>query len=516
MLKEVQYPAHTAQEWRNYFTKTLVPKVEGDQNAARSNRLERETDREEHTLPPIVHQASGSRSKATSSNQPPAKALEFKVSQGSSGKTLESQNVAKRAHDPTLENEMLFGLKVEELAKDLDVEVDLEPSICGQPLSLFRIWQVVMSVEFGGSDEVTGRRLWPRVAKKLNFNDFKHKNAAQELKACYEEFLSDFEEIRSEYLEENPDITDSQEADTSQLIENQLMETAARDNYEMDLIDEEEEHRDDDLDPPRSSAPRPKSNFPGKRNVDSDRTADITPHKKPRIDKGKGREIEIPSTPENIIWGTQAPRQPLKPSPLKGSIGLYPDLGQEEDDGVPSSNGLFVRDTAKPKSSAQDSRLPQHLEPETQDFYFATQNPEVKRSSTWISLSSSSAAEPPQDPPRGPSAEESTQSLNEPEDPVDGFIEHWVSLGYHPDVVVEAIEATTLEIDMASLVMESLTTGTGIPNDMKGVWTTADDKALEAEDESQEFKDVLKKHGWVRVVNRRRYLQESQELEEEE
>ena len=480
-----------------------------NQKEDEDNRAEPEP--EEPTLPPMVDRSSGSRPKPTSSNQPPSNVLEIKDSQGSSGKTLDSQSAGKHIPDPVLTNERLFEKTIKELAEEFQLEVDILPSICGRHISLWRLYQVVMSNEFGGSDEVTGRRLWPRVAKKLNYNEYQHMSAARDLKECYEEFLTDFENARSAYREENPDLTDSQEGDTSQLIENQLMQTATREDFEMDLIDEEEEDQDDDLDQPPSSAPRPTS--PAKRSFGADRiNSNTTPfNKRPRIDKGKGREVEIPSTPEEILNGTQAARPPLKPSPLKASTVLYPDLGAEEDDDDGSSDDLFVRDPHKQSSSRQPARSQRHLEPETQDFNFGTQQSEQNDTGPWIEISSS-----PSPQPRGPSVEESTQSQNESEDPIAAFIEHWISLGYETEVVVEALEATTMETQDTPYVMEQLTKGAGIPDDMEGVWTAADDEALGAEDDTEEFRRVLRKHGWGRVVKRRQYLRDMDEVEDEE
>jgi uncharacterized protein YeaO (DUF488 family) len=482
-----------------------------NQKEDEDNRAEPEPG--EPTLPPMVDRSSRSRPKSTSSNQPPSNVIEIKDSQGSSGKTLDSQSAGKHISDPALTNERLFEAKAKELAEELQLELNLMPSICGRHISLWRLWKVVVSDGFGGSDEVTGRRLWPRVAKKLNYNEFQHKNAAQDLRACYEEFLADFEEFRSAYREDNPNLTDSQEADTSQLIENQLLQTVAREDLEMDLIDEdeEEEDQDDDLDQPPSSAPRPTSI--AKRSFGADRINSNTPpnNKRPRIDKGKGKEVEIPSTPEEVLNGIQAARPPLKPSPLKASTVLYPDLGLQEDDDDGSSNELFVRETHKPSSSRQPQR---HLEPETQDFHFGTQEPEQNDNGSWMEISSSPS--PSKSPERGPSLEESTQSQNESEDPIAAFIEHWISLSYQTDIVIQALEATTMETPSAPYVMEQLTAGAGIPGDMEGVWTSLDDDALDVGDESEEFRRVLRKHGWWRVVKRRRYLKDQQEVENED
>jgi len=474
---------------------------------------------EEPALPAIVHQSSASRSNAAPSNRVRPKVTEIKDSQGSSGRTLDSQSAGKSNPDPTLEDERLFEAKMKELADKLDLELDLIPTICGKRLTLFRLWQVVMSDKFGGFDAVSGRGLWFRVAKELDFNEFKHKGAAQDLKDCYSELLVDFEELRDAYREENPDLTDSQEADTSQLIENQLMETAAREtqNYELDLIDEEEEDEDDDLDQPPSSAPRHISTPSGKRSFDSDRPSNgASYNKRQRIDKGKGKEIEIPSTPEEVLNGTQVPRKPPGPSPLKASAILENEVDLVSDDEeYASSNPLFVRPSHQPGPSRPPPKPRPILEPETQDFHFPPEEP--IQNNTYIELSSSPTTQTKPPPrPRVTSAEESTQSQTESErkaEALQDFFDRFIALGYQDDIIVEALEATTMETREAPHVMEHLTQGNGIPEDVAGVWTSWDDDALGAGEGSEEFQRVVRKHGWGRVETRRRYLADAREVE---
>jgi hypothetical protein len=596
MLILKQNPSHTAQEWRNHFTKQIVPRMEqkAQKSEGEEKKVKVEVKIEDPELPAILHRSSASRPKTAPSNQAQPRVTEIKDSQGSSGKTLDSQNAPKSNPDPTLVDERLFEAKMRELADKLDLELDLIPVICGKRLALFRLWQVVMSDKFGGFDEVNGRGLWPRVAKALDFNDFKHKGAAQDLRDCYSELLIDFEELRDAYREENPDLTDSQEADTSQLIENQLMRTAAREtqNVELELIiaaqddfhreqqkfqleldkaaeegyereeewrrdqqnfeseldkaaeeayereeeyhrdednfqkkfrlellnaeNEEDEDEDDDLDQPTSSAPRHISTPSGKRSFNTDRASNGKSYnKRQRIDKGKGKEVEIPSTPEEVLNGNQVPRRPHGPSPLKPPAALETEMNLISDEDDASSNLLFVGSSHQPGLSRPPSKPQRHLEPETQDFHFPP--PEPGQPNTYISLSSSPTPQSKPPPrPRVASAEESTQSQTESErkaDELQAFFDRFIALGYQDDIIVEALEATTMETGEAPHVMEHLTQGHGIPEDVEGVWTSWDDDALATGEGSVEFERVVRKHGLRRVGLRRRFLEDAREVE---
>ncbi|KAK1755622.1 TRF2-interacting telomeric protein/Rap1 C terminal domain-containing protein [Echria macrotheca] len=110
---------------------------------------------------------------------------------------------------------------------------------------------------------------------------------------------------------------------------------------------------------------------------------------------------------------------------------------------------------------------------------------------------------------------------------VKGMIEHYVSLGYHPSIVITALKATTFVVSEALPIMESLRSGSEIPKNMAGVWTTADDDGLRFIDgtnfgdettpeaiarikQAREEKNrLLKKHGPERMKARREYLKET-------
>jgi hypothetical protein len=456
---------------------------------------------------------------------------EVRDSQDSTGQVLEFQKRAKVAADPTTTNEKLFKHHMSILAESFDLIVDFEPTICGRTLPLFKLWQVVQSEEFGGFDEVTGRNLWPQVARKLNFNDWRHASAATDLKDCYSEILADFEELREEEREENG-LTESQE---EALIESQLRQTAARETQptsadegdeEDDEIVEEEEELEDDLDAPQSS-PQIIPSSSSKRSFGTDRTNQpISFNKRQRIDKGKGKELEIPSTPEDLINNNQKIRSSYQPSPLKYSSPLEPDLYGES-----SEDELFVRQINFQKPKSKPSPQPRILEPETQDFHFPPElDDEDKNSLVEISSSPPPRSQYQQHSSNGTSnaathstahsttqGDSSTQSQTESQKAaeINEYIEHHVGMGIPQDVVISALEATTMDPGISSPVMESLMNGDGIPEDIAGVWTSWDDDALEAGVESEEYKALIRKHGIKRIGLRKRFLRDTREVQAE-
>jgi hypothetical protein len=454
--------------------------------------------------------------------------------QDSTGQVLKSQKRVKRAADPTTTNEKLFKHHLSILAESFELVVDFKPTICGRTLPLFKLWQVVQSEEFGGFDEVNGRNLWPQVARKLNFNDWRHAAAAADLKDCYSEILADFEEIREEEREENG-LTESQEG---ALIESQLRQTAAREtqptsadegDQEDDEIVEEEEELEDDLDAPQSS-PRIIPSSSSKRSFGTDRTNQpISYNKRQRIDKGKGKELEIPSTPEDLINHNQKIRPSHQPSPLKYSSPYEPDLYGES-----SEEELFVKKINFQKPISKPSPQRRILEPETQDFHFPPELDNEDKNS-WVDISSSP---PPQSQHQQHSSngtsnatthgtahsstqwDSSTQSQTESQRAanIEEFVNHHVGLlGFPQEVVVSALEATTMELEpgISSRVMKSLESGDGIPEDIGGVWTSWDDDALEAAVESEEYKALIRKHGIKRIGLRKRFLRDSREVQAE-
>ncbi|KAJ5452980.1 hypothetical protein N7445_001163 [Penicillium cf. griseofulvum] len=77
---------------------------------------------------------------------------------------------------------------------------------------------------------------------------------------------------------------------------------------------------------------------------------------------------------------------------------------------------------------------------------------------------------------------------------VDTWIDQRLARGAKESHVFDALRCTSMVPDMADKVLEHLTAGKGIPDDMPGVWTAEDDDCLQAEEYSR-VQRALTKHG---------------------
>ncbi|PYH45093.1 putative transcription factor Rap1 [Aspergillus saccharolyticus JOP 1030-1] len=71
--------------------------------------------------------------------------------------------------------------------------------------------------------------------------------------------------------------------------------------------------------------------------------------------------------------------------------------------------------------------------------------------------------------------------------------------------LIEALRCTSMDPGLADKVLEFLVAGKGIPDDMPGVWTSADDRCVEGKD-GRGIERVLKKHGAEAFNARWEYL----------
>jgi len=253
--------------------------------------------------------------------------------------------------DPSTLDELLFKEDLLTLAQQLEYDVDFIPTICGRTISLFKLWQLVESEDFGGFDAVNENKLWPQIASRLNFNPSRHPTAPEELKICFDTILADFEDARR-------GIVGDVEMHDSFLLAAQLFETT---NHEMDPEDvedkgeidqEEEQEHDDDLDSPQFSSPQRGSGPRIQKRASVDREG--SPYsKRQRVDKGKGKALEIPSTPEGNFNTNQMFRP--QPSPLKNP--LLQEGGHVSDEEDSDDQGLFVPEANKLGSNSK--RLPE-------------------------------------------------------------------------------------------------------------------------------------------------------------
>ncbi|PMD31138.1 hypothetical protein L207DRAFT_573195 [Hyaloscypha variabilis F] len=542
------YPQHTAQEWRNYFKEYVAPRKSAEKKAKRIsspllNRPQASAAASSLKVSPRPSNRTKFAATLSPSRDLPAQAREIRDSQDTPAQPTQAPTVKRRGSDPTLTDEQIFKHDLLALAQELELDVDFTPVICGRRVALFKLWQVVRSDDFGGLDRVNGMKLWPKVARFLSFKDAQQTTAAEDLKHCYEEILADLEEYQQFKHEQS--LTESEE---KAMLEAQLKEEAARETQnsydtedeigeeyfkeeeeEDDLEDDlEEEEEDDDLDRRPQYSPRPPiPSSSSKRSFGADRTnVDTSYNKRQRIDKGKGKELEVPSTPEDVINNTQMPRPTFKPSPLKYSSPAYHQQQDEEADDSSEIEDLWTKPLQpqpKPKPP------PQILEPETQDFnYPQTQiQPEEEEHDSYLDIPSSP---PPRNLPdrssgsnaanRGSDSNRpgsSTQSQTESEKAaaLEQYIDVCIGFGYTGEAVALALDATTMETgNHAMQVMEALENGQEIPDDIPGVWTEEDDRLVEGSVDSEGYKDCVRKHGAHRCGVRKEFLRHKREVSE--
>lgn len=101
-------------------------------------------------------------------------------------------------------------------------------------------------------------------------------------------------------------------------------------------------------------------------------------------------------------------------------------------------------------------------------------------------------------------------------------IDHFISIGYPENIVIQGLKAATMNVGLAGSAMESLMAGKGIPTHHEGIWTQRDDQALELVDSAmvshgkqsekemrkiqREWRRLSYKHGVERIEERRKFL----------
>jgi hypothetical protein len=417
-----------------------------------------------------------------------------------------SQAKAKKLVDPTTIDEDQFQEDLTALANELKLEIQFRPTVSGKEISLFRLWQVVQSNKFRGKAEVDKQGLWPQVAQRLNFSNSSHPKVSTELKNCYEDILEDFEDIRRECME-HPDVADSQE---SELIGAQLM-TSSGEHDEVTNVEEQEDDIHDDLDV-RPSPVLPSAS--GKRALVGP-TIGESFNKRQRVDKGKSKELEIPSTPEDDIKVYEK-QVFYEPSPsLEGS----PILNQVQD--------TFLKSRLKrPELSALKSTN-LAMEPDTQDFDFPlddagndiygdeseVETPPIPSPSFKPNGQNRSRDPTPRDTLHEElNMHENSSTQSQTLNTVSAYVDGYMALGYEHEIIVQALRACSLQTGNAKEVMDALRLGAGIPEDIQGVWTAEDDRSLNDED-GPGFERILIKHGEEFISIRRKFWEDENEAE---
>lgn len=320
-----EYPQHTAQQWRNYYKYHVKPQQEALASRKPKPTPLKKTSykdgavaEQDETRPSMSSTLSYKNCQETIQVSPPSK----QVTQYQKG--VETNEFSKDtafiseaqlfAYDQMLHDQELFALGLQDLAYELDLEVNFNPEICGRKISLMRLWRTVQFYKYSGFDEISDDRFWPKIASEFGFDN----SAAAELNDCYSEILSDFGNLRREFLMEGL----LNESQGNHFIKNHLPSnlicakneqfTESEDSISFDS--QIVQHDSDDLDIPLIQEELQVSSRDISHESDQSRGRFI-PKKSQRIKNRKRKALEIPSTPENKINSYRDPDLAQKRSP---------------------------------------------------------------------------------------------------------------------------------------------------------------------------------------------------------
>ncbi|KAJ8062914.1 hypothetical protein OCU04_008162 [Sclerotinia nivalis] len=544
-------PDHTAQEWRNYFHEDFYPREMKEREMKKQIRIKPvSSTTSRHVSSPSQDEVSKASMRTKHSTNNPEKAS---VETAVRSPVTPSQNARSRAHhepettpkvvsgkidleqrpytNSLLREEAYFTHTLKEFSEVLGFEpndLNFYPEVCGKEISMFKLWQIVML--FGGFAKTNADSRWQEVADRLSFPIANRAKAAKDLKNCYEEILSELETAVDEAQNdtENPEFTASQE---EIMIASQLEDTISRSVQRFSGHDEGIEDNDEvsKLPPPRTKSKPQLTTSTKKRTIDSDSLSNrtessATKHetKRRKLDKGKSKEVEIPSTPEHIFNATQPPISHT--TPLK-----YPFDESSEDDSSDREarerirriqqkkpEGSSEKPSARKPSAKNPSAKNPLLEPETQDFHYPdidkeasiaspTPAPKKRAANNIIDLSKDSSTESELEP--------EPESESDSEDSVNAEFAKYLELGYSREIIAEALIASTYVYDVASVIMEQLKMGHDIPDNMEGAWTKRDDDAL-LKNRGPEYERIREKHGDERIAARKKFNRHIQSLQQ--
>ncbi|TEY70091.1 hypothetical protein BOTCAL_0111g00090 [Botryotinia calthae] len=409
-----------------------------------------------------------------------------------------------------------FTLTLKQFCEEDEEEPIFNPRIRGKQISLFRLWQIVMV--FGGFEKINAESQWQEVADKLSFPIANCSEAAQDLKSCYDEILSEFEKVVTEVENDPRSILMFAASPDDSLIASQFADSTIRSVQRPTGHGRDVEDDDEVVElPPLKHSKHFSTMSTKKRAIDSyglsnhSESSAISPKRKAkrvRTDKGKVREVEIPSTPEHIFNATQPPHHT---SPLKYQVNESDDASSGEDSSdLEARERIFRIQQKKSPSLVRRASAKKLIEPETQDFHY----PDIDNQAPIASPTPVARKGTP-----GPTIDLSRDSSSESEaetdsqDIVDIEFAKYIDLGYSEDIIYEALIASTYDFDIASPVMNQLQMGRGIPDDLAGVWTQRDDDALKKR-KGKEYERIRGKHGDERVNARIKFLRNLSEIDQ--
>ncbi|KAK1836713.1 TRF2-interacting telomeric protein/Rap1 C terminal domain-containing protein [Podospora conica] len=422
-----------------------------------------------------------------------------------------------------------FYIDIQEYYQFSGLPLKMWLTVENKALELWDLWKAVTS-----QDEENGYRDWEEIAEKLNFDWLDNPDVTNQLEAAFDENLKGFEEQLKSF-EEAMDMEEGEDSEGSS-----QESPAPSQNFDSSppvpgtKRSREHIHSPDlGFSPPRKR-PRyhdaeevpetpQKSELGGQT---TPRTGHIVEpmslRTKRQHDLAQGAGTKIMPEPETQdftfgqhLAGQEAEPDPLLPQDRESSLAddsdgsEFPTLKElrehpekykpqrkppaasqsSSDDAFgtpletpptrPARKGQAAGPTSarkpQPASSAAAKRTPR---PMLTNRYAPMINPPPRQPGSHPSRATRPPAPQPRALPPQPSPPKPPQPKSLTREEIEALEQHYVDAGYRLEDIKVALQATSMVVDKAELVMENLRSGHGIPRNTRGVWTTVDDEDL--------------------------------------
>lgn len=391
-------------------------------------------------------------------------------------------------------------------AESQDLDINLTPFILGLQISLFELWQQVIT--FGGSEAVEEANRWPEVARSFSYKD-QQEAASRDLQRCYEEILTDYEVTMKSYRQEMDELTLRRES---------LNDAHDHDHAPQRQISETTWDENEFFDQPALMLPKQESIVSLKRafpeDPDSKRSVSEVSgqgSKRRRLVgryKGKGKELEIPSTPEEHLDLHPRVSQQFHGSPLSQSAQNGDNYNAEDEEAAFPIAGRIPqpRFTIEPETQAFGFASQDASEAENQALQFSPELDDNVSASAFFPALQQEKAQPAlasSDVKRASAPRPQPESETQKEAMLlQEFITRMTGLGYGEEVIQQALYATSNNYGLAEFtVIEPLSRGLDYPA-LKGVWDKDDDRSLR----KNELRRIKIKHGKGEMAARKKFL----------
>ncbi|KAJ4158650.1 uncharacterized protein LMH87_009166 [Akanthomyces muscarius] len=544
---ETMHPRHTWQSWRNRYVKKLIQlphasllklaskAADGPSSTAVDGGL---PDQELPDPTELMLQRKGQRvQQETALQRTKSRAIQPSATTAQASApppppTLQQPRAAEEDDASMSEAKKQFYEDLQMFCEDCDIEFAPTQQVAGLPVDLWELSKAVSDQRLP-AEEID----WPRVAEELGYEWTGMEAAVRALQRCYEKNLAEFLDLMEDAFGGGDNAEDPESAAVaSQEVSAHNMPASPREQL--------------------PSSP-PARFLPAKRPIDADGELEIpTPVKRRRL----YIPPEIPSTPEAgrrrstpntskrhaetttpVQFETQIPNLHTHESSFDMTPSQQLQSEYINSSPIPLRLNSAVQNRhigAAPKhnsTSAKRRVLPKDFKPRAPP----AEEREGGRGSVRVLDDKSnasfpgalpSARRPP--PPIGPPAQAAPRRLSKKQELSD-LIQHYESLGYAHKTVIEGLQRTTMAPGLATVVMQSLQEGKGVPAHHEGIWTARDDTGLrlvaDVEDwettdglDKEKTKKIRKahrardrlrnKHGEERMALRLKYLRANDSL----